>query len=101
REDKAVRRLGSPFAKTVRPARIVEGAVDLDRGQVPAGMGQLLRLRQPRRIEGAAPRREHPAADADANGAAVTHGSFGYKIAGPARKRESHASQSPSRSPRG
>src|SRR5437762_14392153 len=30
RKHEAVRRLVSPFAKAVRPARIVEGAVDLD-----------------------------------------------------------------------
>src|SRR5204862_4029102 len=39
--------------------------VDLDRGQLPARIFELARLRKVRRIERAAPGRKHPAADAD------------------------------------
>src|SRR2546429_3365308 len=65
REHEIVRRLGRPFAKALRLLRPVEGGVDLDRGELAAGVFELARLRQSLGIERAAPRLEYPAADAD------------------------------------
>ena len=62
-EHEAVRHLARPFAEGRRRLRAVERAVDLDRGQALAGVGELLRMRQALRIEHAAPRLEGPAAD--------------------------------------
>src|SRR5260370_12320161 len=67
REHEVLRRLVVPAPEARRFLRAVEGAVDLDRGQLPAGIFELARLRQVFRIERAAPGREHPAADADAD----------------------------------
>ena len=76
REHEAVRHLARPFAKALRLLRAVIGAVDLDRGQLRGGVGQLLRLRQLLRIKHAAPRLEGPAADADIDVAAAFCGRF-------------------------
>src|ERR1700733_16019593 len=65
REHKTRRNLARPFPKSGRRLRAVECAVDLDRGQPFAGVGEFLRVRQTRRIEYAAPRLERPAAGAD------------------------------------
>src|SRR6185437_5201379 len=65
REYKTVRHLARPFAEALRLLRAVIGAVDLDRGQLRGGIGQLLRLRKLLRIKHAAPGRERPAADAE------------------------------------
>src|SRR5262249_9405724 len=65
REHEIVGRLGRPFAKAIRLLRPVEGGVNLDRGELAAGVFELARLRQPLGIELAAPRLEHPPADAD------------------------------------
>jgi len=78
REHEAFRRLGMPAAEARRFLRAVEGAVDLDRGQLPAGVFELARLRQVFRIERAAPGREHPAADADPD-----HGHRGLQSSAP------------------
>src|SRR5207253_1927734 len=67
REDEILRRVRVPAAEARRLLRAVEGAVDLDRGDLAAGEGEFTRLREPLGIERAAPRREHPAADADAD----------------------------------
>src|SRR5580700_7569305 len=67
REHEIVRHLARPFAERRRRLRAVERAVDLDRGQPLAGVSQLLRMWQALRIERAAPRRERPAADSDAD----------------------------------
>src|SRR6185437_10707626 len=53
------------LAEGLRRLAAVVGAVDLDRGQLAAGVLQLLGLRQALRIEHPAPRLEGPAADAD------------------------------------
>src|SRR5712692_12043403 len=66
REDEIVRRLVAPAPEARRLLRAVECPVDLDRGDVSAGIVELARLRQPGRIEAAAPRCKDPAADADA-----------------------------------
>src|ERR1700722_10209618 len=55
REHEIIRRLRSPAPEALRLLAAVEGAVDLDGGQRPARMRELARLRQLRRIEGAAP----------------------------------------------
>ena len=60
-----------PFAEARGLLRAVEGAVDLDRGELAAGVFEFARLRQSLRKERAAPGLEHPAADADAD-----HGAF-------------------------
>src|SRR5262249_61586311 len=65
REPEIVRRVGRPFAKALRLLRPVEGGIELDRRELAAGVFELARLRQPLGIERAAPRLEHPAADAD------------------------------------
>src|SRR5262249_22289015 len=65
REDGIVGCLVVPAAKTRGLLRAIEGAVDLYRGDLPAGVRQLTRLLQTRRIKDAAPRRIDPAADAD------------------------------------
>src|SRR5271169_2152518 len=65
REYKALRHFASPFAERRRRLRTVERAVDLDRGQVLAGIGQFLGVRQALGIEHPAPRLEGPAADPD------------------------------------
>src|SRR5579862_9043594 len=65
REHEARRYLTGPFAKRRRRLRAVERAVDLDRGQPLGGICKFLRMRQPLRIEQAAPRRKGPAAHPD------------------------------------
>src|SRR5512133_1622404 len=65
REHEIIRRLGRPFAKTLRFLSAVECAVYLDRGQLAAGVFEFARLREPLGIEFATPRLEHPSADAD------------------------------------
>ena len=67
REHEAVRHLARPLAKRRRRLRAIESAVDLDRGQPLARIGQLFRMRETLRIKDPAPRREGPAADADAD----------------------------------
>src|SRR5260370_15260758 len=67
REHEILRRLVAPAPEARRFLRAVEGAVDLDRGELPAGVFELAHLGQVFRIERAAPGREHPAADADAD----------------------------------
>src|SRR5215510_14566783 len=85
-EDETVRHLTGPFAKALRLLRAVIGAVDLDRGQLRGGVGQLLRLCELLGIEHAAPRLESPAADADENVAALCSAFRGFahewKLAG-------------------
>ncbi len=63
REHEAVRHFRRPFAISLRRLRRIEGAVDLDRGQVLAGVFKLARMRQALGVEHAAPRRIGPAAD--------------------------------------
>src|SRR5690606_15295302 len=65
--DEAVRRLVPPLHPAVGFEGGVVGAVDLDRGQLAAGVLQLALLAPLLRIEDAAPRLIGPAADADAN----------------------------------
>src|SRR5205807_7542287 len=67
REDEILRRLVVPAAEARRLLRAVEGAVDLDRGELAAGIAELARLRQARRVEDAAPGWKDPSADADAD----------------------------------
>src|SRR6202034_4581042 len=62
REHEARRHFARPLAKRRRRLRAVKRAVDFDRGQPLAGIGQLLRVRQAFRIKHAAPRLEGPAA---------------------------------------
>ena len=60
REDEVVGRLVAPLAVGLRLLQRVEGAVDLDRRQPARGVGQLLALGQPLRVEVAAPGRVGP-----------------------------------------
>ncbi|MBB4235175.1 hypothetical protein GGD57_001737 [Rhizobium esperanzae] len=55
RKDEIVGRLVAPAAEAFGPLQAIEGAVDLDRREVPGGVGKLLLLRQVLRIELAAP----------------------------------------------
>src|SRR6185312_10426255 len=72
---------------TLRLLRAVIGAVDLDRGQLRRGVGQLLRLREFFGIKHPAPRLECPAADADIDVAAVCRGRFRWLAHGRARRK--------------
>src|SRR5260370_22376076 len=51
-----------PAAKARRLLRTVECAVDLDRGDLPARMGQFARMREARRVEDPPPPRIEPPA---------------------------------------
>src|SRR5581483_3823439 len=62
-EDEAIRRLGAPLLPALGLEARVVGAVDLDRGELAAGILQLALVRQVLRIKDAAPRLEGPAAD--------------------------------------
>ena len=67
REHEILRNLARPLAIGRGRLGAVEGAVDLDRGEVARGIAELLRMGQAFGIEHAAPRREGPPADADVN----------------------------------
>src|SRR5262249_2341550 len=60
RKDEIIRRFACPFSKARPRLGTVEGAVDLNRGHLAAGIFELARLRQARRIELAAPWLEPP-----------------------------------------
>ena len=62
---KSVGRLGGPGPVVLRPLQRVERAVDLDAGHLAGQVLQLAPLRQPRRVERAAPRRVPPPRGAD------------------------------------
>ena len=72
-EHKALRGLVIPASKGVGPLQRIKGAVDLDRLDLPAGIGELVRVQQTGRIKVAAPRRVGPAGDADPHNAAAAH----------------------------
>jgi hypothetical protein len=77
REDETFRGFRRPFRVGGRFLRAVEGAVDLDRPQLAAGVFQLASLHEFGWIEVVAPRRVGPAADADADrpgSLALVHG---------------------------
>src|SRR5262245_4805088 len=86
REDETIRHFARPLPNAFRLLRAVIGAVDLDRGQLRGGVGQLLRLRELLRIEHTAPRLERPAANADEDVAALCSAFLGFgherKLAG-------------------
>src|SRR5262249_6254139 len=65
REDEILRRVVMPPAEARRLLGAVECPVDLDRGDAPAGVSELILLRQPWRIKDSAPRREDPTAAPD------------------------------------
>ena len=65
REHEAVGRLGAPLGPARRLEARIVGAVDLDRGELAAGIFQLALVGQVLGIEHAAPGLEGPAADAD------------------------------------
>ena len=67
RKHETVRHFGSPLAKCRRCLGAIEGAVDLDRGEVHAGVGKLARMRQALRVEHAPPRLVSPASDTGVN----------------------------------
>src|SRR5262249_30579270 len=70
--------LARPLAEALRLLRAVIGRVDLDRGEVLARVGELLRLREPLGIEHAAPGREVPAADAAIDMSGCHRGSLAH-----------------------
>src|SRR5262249_11103014 len=72
REDKIIRRLVGPAPKACRLLRAVECAVDLDRSEFAACKVEFARLRQTLGIKNAAPWRENPTPDADADHRAAT-----------------------------
>src|SRR5437764_2476658 len=95
REDKIVRRFVMPLLEAGRGLDAVERAVDLDRGDMPAGIMEFIALARPFWLEAAAPWREHPAADPDPHGAAVCHRRFGCRLRHPSRKGESKCQSKP------
>src|SRR5204863_2191023 len=66
-EDKAVRGFVMPSGEGIGVLERIMGAVDLDRVDLPAGIGQLIGMPQFARIEGAAPAAIIPTGDADAH----------------------------------
>ena len=67
REHKAGRSDLVPRLEGRRPLQGVEGSVDFERVETPAGVGQLVLLRQSDRVEIPPPRRVVPTRDADAD----------------------------------
>src|SRR5580658_4450669 len=67
REDEVIGRLAAPFLKRRGGLGPVEGAVDLDRRQMSRRKGELLLLRQTRRVESSPPRLIGPPSDADSD----------------------------------
>lgn len=65
REDEVLRHFRGPAAEYFGCLRAIERAVDFDRGELAAGEGEFLGVRQAAWIEIIAPGREGPAADAD------------------------------------
>src|SRR5271165_3550778 len=65
RKDEVVRRCVAPFPEAVGGLGAVIGAVDLDRGELSAGVFEFARMGQALGIEGPAPWLVVPAADAD------------------------------------
>src|SRR5262245_32691127 len=74
-EVEIVRRLLKPLAEALGLLQPVERAVDLDRRDLAAGEGELLLLRELRRVENPAPRRISPTGHTNTNvGANIRHG---------------------------
>ena len=67
REDEIVRCLITPFAECGRGLTAIEGAVDLDRGELAARIFEFAPLRQIGRIKAFPPRLIRPTPDADAD----------------------------------
>src|SRR5204863_1640716 len=74
REDKIRGRFSVPALEEFRPLQRVMRAVDLDRVDMPAGVGQLVLLAQLPGIKAAAPAAIAPAGDADADSAKLSSG---------------------------
>ena len=72
-EEEVVGRVGAPLLEAARARQAVEGAVDLDGGEVRRHEGELALARQADRIEAAVPVRIDPAARADED-APASHG---------------------------
>src|SRR6185312_13899757 len=66
-KDEILGRLGDPAPEARRRLQRIEGTVDLDGAEAPAGMSEPEPLRQARRIEAPAPGGIDPAGDADAD----------------------------------
>src|SRR5215469_18531208 len=73
REDKLLRGLVVPPSKGIGALQPVKRAVDLDRVDLPAGMGQLVGLQQTGRIKVAAPWRIGPTGDPDPDDPGAAH----------------------------
>ena len=67
REDEVVWRLRAPGREALRVLQAIEGAVDLNGGEVLSGKRELSLPRKARGVEPAAPRCIRPAGDADAD----------------------------------
>ena len=72
-EDEAVRGVVMPSCEGVGALERIMRAVDLDRVDLPAGVGQLVGMAQPARIKGPAPAAIVPAGNADADGPGTAH----------------------------
>jgi hypothetical protein len=75
REDKIFRRLVMPAGKGFGALQRIMRAVDLDRVEMPAGIGEFVFLAQLLRVKAAAPAGIAPAGDADADSASSSLGS--------------------------
>ena len=69
REDEVCRHGGGPGAEALGILQPVMGGVDLDRGEVGAGIGEFVRLLQALGIKHTEPGRVAPSADPDADAA--------------------------------
>jgi hypothetical protein len=72
-KNEVIRRRVPPSRKGVRPLQTIKGAIDLDRGKLPRGVGKLLLLEETLGIESTAPWRICPAGDAGADFACFCH----------------------------
>src|SRR5215467_10074622 len=72
-EDEAVRGVVMPSREGVGALERIMRAVDLNRVDLPAGIGQLVGMAQPARIKRAAPPAIVPAGNADADDARTAH----------------------------
>src|SRR5436853_1331884 len=90
-KDETVRRLVMPARERFGALQRIMRAVDLDRVEMPAGVGQLVGLAQLLRVEAAAPAGIAPAGDADPDPARPPCGGAAHRA--PRCRSEEHTSE--------
>src|SRR6266550_3868191 len=83
REEKIIGRLVIPAGEEFGPLQRIMRAVDLDRIEMPAGIGEFVALAQLLGVEAAAPAGITPAGDADPDPAGIGCGAAAHRIAWP------------------